>query len=664
MSNIKLFLIVISFHITNVFYAQKNGLAKQQIDYYQKGKEFHKEKKYDSAISYFEKYKSEALLNNDTIKAANAFYRIGLCYLTKENYKKAEDYFKETLSLEVQMKDSLRIAKGYNNVGIAKYYLSQLDSCLFYYDKALSIYRITSKKKLPQFLKNIGLVHKKKGDYLNASNYLFEAAQLLENEHKKAESASTYNIIGMMFNESGYDSLSLNYHSLSLKIRKELQDTLAIAKSLNNIANVAKRVYGLDSSLTTYNRAFKLIERFENDRIKSKILNNIGEVHLELKDYKKSKSYFKKSLVLKEELGDQYGIAYSLLNITKILLHEKKIREAEKLINRGLKISEEINSLTLLVQYHGIYSQLLTTNKEFEKATKYYKSYLQLKDSLLNELKIKSLSNAEVKYRTADLEKQVAFLEPLEGEIKILSLENENQKDKIKFQTTINWFLFFIVLAILFVLILLWRLGKQRKQINELLELKNEEITHRIKNNLEILTGIFNNQLRVTNNESVKEILTQNKHRLKVINHLHNRLSSEPNKDISAKIYFEGLIDDLLFSFNFSKSKCDSSIDELQISTDTILHVGLLMNELITNAIKHGLKETKEPKLEISLKNYDSYLELKVKDNGHGLPENIDLVSIESYGMILIDKIVNRQLDGELIYAYKNGALFTINIPI
>ena len=220
------------------------------------------------------------------------------------------------------------------------------------------------------------------------------------------------------------------------------------------------------------------------------------------------------------------------------------------------------------------------------------------------------------------------------------------------------------MLAILFVLILLWRLGKQRKQINELLELKNEEITHRIKNNLEILTGIFNNQLRVTNNESVKEILTQNKHRLKVINHLHNRLSSEPNKDISAKIYFEGLIDDLLFSFNFSKSKCDSSIDELQISTDTMLHVGLLMNELITNAIKHGLKEKKEPKLEISLKNYDSYLELKVKDNGHGLPKNIDLASIESYGMILIDKIVNRQLDGELIYSYKNGALFTIKIPI
>jgi len=88
------------------------------------------------------------------------------------------------------------------------------------------------------------------------------------------------------------------------------------------------------------------------------------------------------------------------------------------------------------------------------------------------------------------------------------------------------------------------------------------------------------------------------------------------------------------------------------------------MNELITNAVKHGLKDSKKPLLEVVLKNNNSYTKLIVKDNGLGLVNTIDMEQTKSYGMTLINKLVKRQLEGTLLYSYEKGAIFTIKIPI
>jgi len=659
--------IIISFALLLFFIGTLHSQIKDTNDsiktWYQQGKLLYKKGDYDSAIAAFKKANSEAIKLNDTIRTINSLSRIGLSYLAKENYIESENYFKKALKIELKNNDSVRIAKGYNNVGIAKFYRSQLDSCLFYYNKALVIYRATSNKDLPQFIKNIGLVYQKKGDYKEASNLLFEAAKMFENLNNEGEVAAIYSILGSIYNEWGYDSLSLQYHKSSLEIRKKFDNQLAIAQSLNNLANITRRVHGADSSLIMYRKALIITKNVNNKKLESAILNNIGEIYLDRGNFDKSKEFFLNSLELKRNLGDQLSIAYTMLNLAKIHLQEKQFQKAEKLILEGLSISKSVNSPSLTLQYYGIYSQFLTLNERFQKATQYYTLYQNLKDSLLNEFKLKALSEAQVKYQTFNLEKEIAFLKPLEKEIELLNLRSESQKDKIKFQRFINWSMGIGILLMLIFVLLIWRIGHQRKKMNNLLELKNEEITHRVKNNLEILTSIFSSQSRMISDKKTKSILIQNQHRIKAINHLYYRLSNEPNDDVSAKIYFESLIDELLFSLNFSKEYCALHIDEIKLNTDTMLHIGLLINELITNALKHGLKDKENPLLEVSLHNNDSLIKLRVKDNGPGLNENMNIDQIKSYGMKLINKLVTRQLEGELIYNYEKGAIFTVKIP-
>jgi len=657
-STLLLLLIFVTF-----FLSQKVVSQEKMIDWYKEGKTLYKKQNYNAAIEAFKKANQLAKKSNDTLYIMNSISRIGLCYLAIEKYEFSELFFKKSLRLEMLNGDSIRIAKGYNNVGITKYYLSELDSCLFYYRKALEIYRAKKSRVLPQFIKNIGLVYRKKSNYEEASNYLFESAKIFETQNNQKESASIYSTLGNMYNELGYDSLSIHYHKLGLNIRKNFNNKLAYAQSLNNLANVIKRSVSKDSALSMYKSSLLITKDYNSKRLESALLNNIGEIYLDWGEIEKSKFYLNQSLDLKKNLGDKYGISHTLQNLSRVAFEEKEIVKSEKFILEGLSIAEEIGAGEIILKYYGLYSQLLTEDKRFEKATNYYGRYLKLKDSLLNYYKLKAFSEAEVKYRTDNLEKQVAFLKPLEKEIQLLNVKSENQESKIKLQRGVTLAISIGAFLLLILFLLIWRIGKQRKKINNLLEIKNEEITHRVKNNLEILTGIFIGQSRTAKNHEVKSILLQNQHRIKTISHLHNTLSREPESDVSIKIYFEGLIDDLLFSFNFPKKNCLLYFDDITLKADTILHLGLLINELITNAIKHGLKDITNPRLELTLKKIKSSIELQVKDNGLGI-DSLNIKEKESYGMSLINKLVKHQLKGSITYRYDKGAIFNIQIPI
>lgn len=645
-------------------HAQQEKEISNSTDWYARGKTLYNEKKYKESISAFEQAELAAARSQDTVRLMNALSWLGLSHIAIEDYLTSKKYYQEALQRELQYGDSTRIAKAFNNLGISQYYLSELDSCLINYHQALDIYRLIGNQALPQFIKNIGLVYQKQGQYENAAQYLFESALMFEQKDDKAEAASVYNIIGNMYNESGYDSLSVHYHSLGLRLRRSLNDKMAIAQSLNNLANAGRKIFGVDSALYLYREALAITDEFDRKRLRSALLNNIGEIYLNRGNLKESRTFFDQSLELKKYLNDQYGIAHTIHNLARISLLEENMDEAEVYILEGLPKTEKIGASKLLLKYYGLYAYFLTSEKRFEEATRYYPKYVSLKDSLLNDMKLQAFSEAEVKYRTAKLKEEVAFLRPMEQEIEVLTLQMENQQVQLNFQRAINWGTGIGAAMMLVLVILARRDSLQRKRFNELLALKNTEIEHRVKNNLGILMAIFSGQSRMTSDDKLKTILRQNEYRIKTIRHLHNLLSKESIGEVSSRIYFEGLIDDLLFSLDLPKKHCIISIGNISLDADKMLHVGLLLNELITNAVKHGLSQVSNPCLEVSLQDEGNSIQLRVKDNGPGMKNSLEQNPKTSYGMSLINKLVNRQLEGSLDYHDDHGAVFSIKIPI
>ena len=105
------------------------------------------------------------------------------------------------------------------------------------------------------------------------------------------------------------------------------------------------------------------------------------------------------------------------------------------------------------------------------------------------------------------------------------------------------------------------------------------------------------------------------------------------------------------------------NIDDISIDIDKAVPCGLLLNELITNAIKHAFPQDRHGKITITLKKTkDENLNLTVHDNGIGLPEGIDIADTKTLGLQLVN-ILTIQLEGILKIQKKEGTLFTIRFP-
>lgn len=182
------------------------------------------------------------------------------------------------------------------------------------------------------------------------------------------------------------------------------------------------------------------------------------------------------------------------------------------------------------------------------------------------------------------------------------------------------------------------------------------EVHHRAKNNLQVISSLLNLQAASVESPEAKGLFRATQQRVSSMALIHETLyRSENLANIDFSVYAENLLDQLVFSFPLSDRKVETlcEVEELRLSIDTALPCGLILNELITNALKHafppGCPADSAPCLRVEFRRVaDSQdLLLCVQDNGQGIPEGLDIEHLDSLGMQLIQTLVG-QLDGHL----------------
>jgi two-component sensor histidine kinase len=134
-----------------------------------------------------------------------------------------------------------------------------------------------------------------------------------------------------------------------------------------------------------------------------------------------------------------------------------------------------------------------------------------------------------------------------------------------------------------------------------------------------------------------------------------------------AKIHISEYIEELCRTLGSGINKdvrinCD--LDELQLDIDQAIPIGLAVNELITNALKHAFSHKEHGQIDVTLKHKDKW-QLLVKDNGNGLPQNMNPDELQSIGIRLVQDIAERQLNGTFSYYNESGAVFKIEfVPV
>jgi len=194
-----------------------------------------------------------------------------------------------------------------------------------------------------------------------------------------------------------------------------------------------------------------------------------------------------------------------------------------------------------------------------------------------------------------------------------------------------------------------------------------QEINHRVKNNLQIISSLLRLQARHIKDEKALEMFRESQYRIKSIALVHEMLykKSQNMSRIDFNDYVKSLANNLFKTYGVEPEKISlkTEIEEKSLGIDLAVPCGLIINELVSNALKYAFPPSYKgnAQIEISLQSTDdNMIELIVCDNGVGIPKDLDICITESLGLHLVTILTTEQLMGEISLDREGGTRFHI----
>jgi PAS domain S-box-containing protein len=190
------------------------------------------------------------------------------------------------------------------------------------------------------------------------------------------------------------------------------------------------------------------------------------------------------------------------------------------------------------------------------------------------------------------------------------------------------------------------------------------EVHHRVKNNLQIIISLTNLQMRKTTDPGVKQIMAETQNRVRAMSLVHEKLyRSESLSQIDFADYTRFLAAQLLsfYSVDSRRVKLDFSLSKIMVHIETAVPLGLIMNEIVSNSLKHAFPEDRSGTISISGGIEGTVITLVVHDDGVGIPADLDWKNTDTLGMRLITSLID-QVDGTLDLKRDGGTTFSITL--
>jgi PAS domain S-box-containing protein len=202
------------------------------------------------------------------------------------------------------------------------------------------------------------------------------------------------------------------------------------------------------------------------------------------------------------------------------------------------------------------------------------------------------------------------------------------------------------------------KINKSLKEKDVLLR----EIHHRVKNNLQIVSSLLSLQSRYINDEGSVEIFKDSQSRIKSMALIHEKLYQTGDLTrIDLKEYVNELVSDLFrsYSVNSYLVKYNIKSNNILLDINTAIPCGLIINELVTNSIKHAFPQNREGTIDVEIECVDDNFQITVKDDGIGFPQDLKLDKIKTLGLQLVTSLT-KQLDGFIKLKREGGTCFRI----
>jgi PAS domain S-box-containing protein len=190
------------------------------------------------------------------------------------------------------------------------------------------------------------------------------------------------------------------------------------------------------------------------------------------------------------------------------------------------------------------------------------------------------------------------------------------------------------------------------------------EVHHRVKNNLQTLCDLLYLQMEGMRDKERQADLQDAYSRVYAIARLHEQLyQSIENGRVRLPAYLTRLIQGFGDLYLATPITLDAPESELALDVDRAIHVGLIVNELVTNAMKHAFAGRQDGRVDVCLRRRGDQLELQVRDNGSGLPPHTDLTQATTLGLRIV-RILVRSLRATVDVKNDHGTTFTLTLPL
>jgi two-component sensor histidine kinase len=595
---------------------------------------------------------------------AKALCNIGTYYSRINELETAIQLFKQSLAT-VDPKDTYLQVVLLHNISIHE--SNDMKSKLSSLEKSIALAKQIKFRQIGFLYQSMGNYHYDRGNFKTAYPYYLEGLKMAEKNKDSVSISLNLDGIGAVL-DANDDKNSFTFCLCALRMAEQMKNNLFIAMCKNTLAVYYRKKGNLDTALILNTQALQLAKKINSPERIITSLNSIGYTYYLKKNYPVALRYYKRALDLIPPNHNVIDAANVFSNLGTLYSALGDYKKAISYLEESVSISQNFESKDNLITLYQALANAHYKTSNYKKAYEYYGLYKATHDSVYNVEAGKQIASLQAKHELKKKEQDIKMLEQ-HNKVKDLTISQGNIK-------ILMLSCLFIVIVILSILLFSRYKIKQKatiamQKVNyEILKMMNEkevliqEIHHRTKNNLQLVSGLLTWQTENIEDEQTLKILNEGRSRIKSMALIHELLYQSNNlAHLELDRYIIKLLDYLEKLYNPDrKITIIKNINPVLAEVDITIPLGLIITELVSNSFKYAFNDRKQGIIEVSLIEENSFIyQLHIKDNGKGIPEKIlNDCNRKSMGLELV-KILVKQIKGHLDFQNVGGASVCIS---
>lgn len=523
--------------------------------------------------------------------------------------------------------------------------------------------------------------HKDSLDIAISSHFIGSISMFLGNnvvsQKHLLEAAEIYNVLGSATQKADINTSLASFYLNVDQLEKGEQQYLKALKQFEvlqdsaGLAGVNANLGMVYTDLGEYEKAEMHLMRQKEYNVVFPTLREMGFHYdflgvLRQKQNRLDEAYSEhlKALHIRENLSSTYNLCESKINMGEVLIKLKRYDEAIAHLKDVFSYKEH-ESLYQELSAYDLLAEAYEKKGNYKLALENFRSYNKMSDSIYSNESIEIIAEKDARYNQ----------QKKDAEIALLSKEKEVSEARLSRSRAVM-VISLIALGLLAVAaIALYSLNKNIKRKNQTItkalkdrELLLHETHHRVKNNLQMISSLLNLQSKYVEDDNVLEVLQKGRNRVESMAILHKNLYvGEDLNMVNIQQYFEGLVNSILNSYDKSENEIDLDIkaNDILLDVESVIPIGLIVNELVTNSLKHAFPDAKEerPSIEVKMTEKQNYYTLRVTDNGVGIEDEvINKGKKESFGQRLI-RSLSQKLKASVSVNNEKGTVVSFVLP-